>query len=70
LTILINRSFRLRDLSAHEKHEYSKMHKELELRRSEIQELSRTKEKLSARVEELEQQVKTIASNLKTNLKS
>jgi len=45
------------------------MHKELELRRSEIQELSRTKEKLSARVEELEQQVKTIASNLVINLK-
>ncbi|XP_065349335.1 dynactin subunit 1 isoform X2 [Cloeon dipterum] len=48
---------RLRDLSAHEKHEFSKMQKELEMRRSEIQELSRTKEKLSARVEEMEQQV-------------
>jgi dynactin 1 len=43
-------------MSAHDKHEYTKMHKELELRRSEIQELSRTKEKLSARVEEFEQQ--------------
>ncbi|XP_059468998.1 dynactin subunit 1 isoform X2 [Neocloeon triangulifer] len=48
---------RLRDLSAHEKHESSKMQKELEMRRSEIQELSRTKEKLSTRVEELEQQI-------------
>jgi dynactin 1 len=49
-------------MSAHDKHECTKMHKELELRRSEIQELSRTKEKLSARVEEFEQQVKFLVS--------
>lgn len=49
-------------MSAHDKHECTKMHKELELRRSEIQELSRTKEKLSARVEEFEQQVKILVS--------
>ncbi|XP_072941306.1 dynactin subunit 1 [Epargyreus clarus] len=48
---------RLRDLSAHDKHEMQKMHKDIEQYRSEIAELSRTKEKLSARVEELEAQV-------------
>ncbi|CAB3232227.1 unnamed protein product [Arctia plantaginis] len=48
---------RLRDLSAHDKHEMQKMHKDLEQYRSEIAELSRTKEKLSSRVEELEAQV-------------
>lgn len=48
---------RLRDLSAHDKHEMQKIHKDLEQYRSEIAELSRTKEKLSSRVEELEAQV-------------
>ncbi|XP_037299092.1 dynactin subunit 1 isoform X2 [Manduca sexta] len=48
---------RLRDLSAHDKHEMQKMHKDLEQYKSEIAELSRTKEKLSSRVEELEAQV-------------
>ncbi|KAJ0169858.1 hypothetical protein K1T71_014464 [Dendrolimus kikuchii] len=40
---------RLRDLSAHDKHAMQKMHKDLEQYRSEIAELSRTKEKLSSR---------------------
>lgn len=48
---------RLRDLTAHDKHEMQKMQKDLEHYKSEIAELSRTKEKLSARVEELEAQV-------------
>ncbi|CAH2987621.1 unnamed protein product [Chilo suppressalis] len=48
---------RLRDLSAHDKHAMQKMHKDLEQYKSEIAELSRTKEKLSSRVEELEAQV-------------
>ncbi|KAJ8703758.1 hypothetical protein PYW07_013052 [Mythimna separata] len=48
---------RLRDLSAHDKHEMQKMHKDLEQYKSEIAELSRTKEKLSLRVDELEAQV-------------
>ncbi|XP_059044809.1 dynactin subunit 1 [Achroia grisella] len=48
---------RLRDLSAHDKHLMQKMHKDLEQYKSEIAELSRTKEKLSSRVEELELQV-------------
>lgn len=48
---------RLRDLSAHEKHEIQKISKELELKKSEVQELQRTKEKLSGRVDELEAQI-------------
>lgn len=45
---------RLRDISAHEKHEYQKLCKDLDQKKSEITELGRTKEKLSSRVEELE----------------
>lgn len=45
---------RLRDLSAHDKHDIQKLTKELETKRSEVAELERTKEKLSAKVEELE----------------
>lgn len=41
---------RMRDLSAHEKHEIQKIVKELETSKSEAQELHRTKEKLSAKV--------------------
>jgi dynactin 1 len=44
----------MRDLSAHEKHENQKLQKELDQKKSEIAELARTKEKLSARVEEME----------------
>ncbi|XP_028166489.1 dynactin subunit 1 [Ostrinia furnacalis] len=45
---------RLRDLSAHDKHHMHKVMKDVEQYKSEIAELSRTKEKLSSRVEELE----------------
>ncbi|XP_014207258.1 dynactin subunit 1-like isoform X2 [Copidosoma floridanum] len=48
---------RMRDLSAHEKHEFQKLQKDLEQKKSEILELSRTKEKLSERVEEMENQI-------------
>uniref|UniRef100_A0A336KRA6 Dynactin subunit 1 n=1 Tax=Culicoides sonorensis TaxID=179676 RepID=A0A336KRA6_CULSO len=48
---------RMRDLSAHEKHEIGKLQKELDNKKSEIAELQRTKEKLSAKVDELEAQV-------------
>lgn len=41
---------RLRDLSAHEKHEMTKLSKEMETTKSEVTELHRTKEKLSAKV--------------------
>lgn len=41
---------RLRDLSAHEKHEMQKLAKEMETTKSEVNELHRTKEKLSAKV--------------------
>lgn len=41
---------RLRDLSAHEKHEMQKLAKEMETTKSEVTELHRTKEKLSAKV--------------------
>lgn len=48
---------RLRDLSAHEKHEIQKIAKELETKKSEVNELQRTKKKLSAKIDELEAQV-------------
>lgn len=41
---------RLRDLSAHEKHEIQKLTKELDTKKSEVAELQRTKEKLSSKV--------------------
>lgn len=48
---------RLRDLSAHDKHEIQKVAKELETKKSEVAELHRTKEKLSSKVDELEAQL-------------
>ena len=48
---------RMRDLSAHEKYEFQKLQKDLDQKKSEILELGRTKEKLSARVEEMEHQI-------------
>lgn len=48
---------KLRDLSAHDKHEYQKLLKDMDQKKSEIAELGRTKEKLSARVEDMEQQI-------------
>ncbi|KAG4070116.1 hypothetical protein HA402_013359 [Bradysia odoriphaga] len=48
---------RLCDLSAHEKHKLQKIAKELETKKSEVNELQRTKKKLSAKIDELEAQV-------------
>lgn len=48
---------RLRDLSAHDKHEYQKLLKDIDQKKSEIAELGKTKEKLSSRVEAMEQQI-------------
>ncbi|XP_055549928.1 dynactin subunit 1 isoform X2 [Wyeomyia smithii] len=48
---------RLRDLSAHEKHEIQKLEKELETKKSEVTELQRTKEKLSSKIDDLEAQL-------------
>nr|XP_022907890.1 dynactin subunit 1 isoform X2 [Onthophagus taurus] len=48
---------KMRDLSAHDKHEYQKIMKDMDQKKSEIAELGRTKEKLSARVEAMEQQI-------------
>ncbi|KAL0271853.1 UNVERIFIED_CONTAM: hypothetical protein PYX00_008817 [Menopon gallinae] len=48
---------KMRDLVAHDKHEYQKLQKDLDQKKSEIAELSRTKEKLSALVETFEEQV-------------
>lgn len=45
---------RLRDLSAHDKHDIQKMSKELETKKSEVLELERTKEKFSTKIDELE----------------
>lgn len=48
---------RLRDLSAHDKHEIQKITKELETKTSEVNELQQTKEKLSIKIDELETQL-------------
>lgn len=48
---------RLRDLSAHDKHEIQKLTKELETKTSESTELQQTKEKLSIKIDELETQL-------------
>ncbi|XP_069679025.1 dynactin subunit 1 isoform X4 [Periplaneta americana] len=48
---------RMRDLSAHEKHEFQKLQKDLDQKKSEVAELARIKEKLSTRVEEMEHQI-------------
>lgn len=48
---------RLRDLTAHDKHEIQKVTKELETKKSEVAELHRTKEKLSSKIDELEAQL-------------
>lgn len=48
---------RLRDLTAHDKHEIQKMMRELETKTSEITELQHTKEKLSIKIDELEAQL-------------
>uniref|UniRef100_A0A182J6P7 Dynactin subunit 1 n=1 Tax=Anopheles atroparvus TaxID=41427 RepID=A0A182J6P7_ANOAO len=48
---------RLRDLSAHEKHEIQKLEKELDTKKSEVTELQRTKEKFSSKIDELEAQL-------------
>lgn len=48
---------RMRDLSAHDKHEIQKITKELETKSSEANELHRTKEKLSIKIDELEAQL-------------
>ena len=42
---------RLRDLSAHDKHEIQKIAKELETKTSEVNELQQTKEKLSIKID-------------------
>jgi hypothetical protein len=43
----------MQDLSAHEKHEFQKLQKDVDQEKCEISELVFTKEKLSARVEEI-----------------
>lgn len=48
---------RLRDLSAHEKHEIQKIAKELDTKKSEVNELQRTKKKLSAKVGKMKKSV-------------
>lgn len=48
---------RLRDFSAHDKHEIQKITKELETKTSEVNELQHTKEKLSIKIDELETQL-------------
>uniref|UniRef100_A0AAR5PMJ9 Dynactin subunit 1 n=1 Tax=Dendroctonus ponderosae TaxID=77166 RepID=A0AAR5PMJ9_DENPD len=48
---------KLRDISAHDKHEHQRLLKDIEQKKSEITELGKTKEKLSARVESMEQQI-------------
>lgn len=55
---------RLRDLTAHDKHDIQKLTKELEMKRSEVAELERTKEKLSSKIDELEATVADLQVSL------
>ncbi|XP_039275802.1 dynactin subunit 1 [Nilaparvata lugens] len=48
---------RMRDLSAHEKHETQKLQRDLETKRTEIADLTKANEKLQARVTDMESQV-------------
>lgn len=57
---------RLRDLSAHDKHEYQKLLKDIDQKKSEITELGKTKEKLSSRVEDMEQQIADLQEQVST----
>lgn len=57
---------KMRDLSAHEKHEFQKLQKDMDQKKSEILELGRTKEKLSARVEEMEHQIADLQEQVYT----
>ncbi|XP_065173982.1 dynactin subunit 1 isoform X2 [Atheta coriaria] len=59
---------RMRDLSAHDKHEYQKLMKDMDQKKSEIAELGRTKEKLSTRVEQMEQQISDLQEQVDTAL--
>lgn len=58
---------RMRDLSAHEKHEHQKLLKDMDQKSSEIAELGRTKAKLSARVEDMEQQISDLQEQVLNN---
>ncbi|XP_055637858.1 dynactin subunit 1 isoform X2 [Toxorhynchites rutilus septentrionalis] len=59
---------RLRDLSAHEKHEIQKLEKELDTKKSEVAELQRTKEKLSTKVDEMEVQLNDLQEQVNAAL--
>lgn len=56
----------MRDLSAHDKHEYQKLMKDIDQKKSEITELGKTKEKLSARVDDMEQQIADLQEQVGT----
>lgn len=56
---------RMRDLSAHEKHEFQKLQKDYDHAKSEITELGRTKEKLSQRVEDMEHQISDLQEQVR-----
>lgn len=58
---------KMRDMSAHDKHEYQKLLKDMDQKKSEIAELGRTKEKLSARVEAMEQQISDLQEQVCTS---
>jgi len=50
-------SFRMRDLSAHEKHEIQKLQKDLEDKKTKTNELQKTVDKQQARINDLEKTV-------------
>ncbi|XP_067011702.2 dynactin subunit 1 isoform X2 [Anabrus simplex] len=59
---------RMRDLSAHEKHEFQKLQKDLDQKKSEVLELTRTKEKLSSLVESMEHQIADLQEQVDASL--
>ena len=61
---------KMRDVAADDKSNYQKLVKELETKKSEIAELSKNKEKLSARVEEQENQILELQAQIDATLGS
>lgn len=56
--------FRLRDLSAHEKHEKQKLMKDFEEKQSDFDQLLKCSEKLKSRIAEMEEQIDELHSHV------
>lgn len=62
--------FRMRDLSAHDKHELQRLQKDMETKKTEFTELNRTREKLASQVAQLEQTISDLQEQVCSLLSS